>query len=40
MAKSNALSSVMRALLSEQRADILYVGTAAYPPQKKSLIFN
>lgn len=32
MAKSNALSSVMRALLGEQRADILCVGTAVYPP--------
>ena len=31
MAKSNALSSVMRALLGEQRADILCVGTAVYP---------
>ena len=33
MAKSNALSSVMRALLGEQRADILCVSTAVYPPQ-------
>jgi hypothetical protein len=33
MANFNALSSVMRALLGEQRADILCVGTAAYPPQ-------
>ena len=33
MAKSNALSSVMRALLGEQRADLWCVGTAAYPPQ-------
>ena len=32
MAKSNALSSVMRALLGEQRADLLCVGTAVYPP--------
>ena len=33
MAKSNALSSVIRALLGEQRADILCVGAAVYPPQ-------
>ena len=33
MAKSNALSSVMRALLGEQRADILCIGTALLPPQ-------
>ena len=32
MANFNALSSVMRALLGEQRADILCVGAAA-PPQ-------
>ena len=32
MAKSNALSSVMRALLGEQRADILCIGTAVLPP--------
>ena len=40
MAKSNALSSVMRALLGEQRADILCIGTALLPPPKKILIFN
>ena len=33
MAKSNALSSVMHALLGEQRADILCIGTALLPPQ-------
>ena len=38
MANFNALSSVMRALLGEQRADILCVGTAVYPPN--FLIFN
>ena len=32
MAKPNALSSVMRALLGEQRADILCVGATVYPP--------
>ena len=41
MAKSNALSSVMHALLGEQRADILCIGTALLPPPKKNfLIFN
>ncbi len=39
MANFNALSSVMRALLSEQRADLWCVGTAAYPPPN-FLIFN
>ena len=39
MANFNALSSVMRALLGEQRADILCVGTAVYPPPN-FLIFN
>ena len=39
MAKSNALSSVMRALLGEQRADILCIGTALLPPPN-FLIFN
>ncbi len=34
MAKSNALSSVMRALLGEQRADILCIGAAVYPPHQ------
>lgn len=37
MAKSNALSSVMRALLGEQRADILCIGTAVIPPQFLSI---
>ena len=32
MAKSDALSFVMRALLGEQRADIWCVGAAVYPP--------
>lgn len=38
MAKSNALSSVMRALLGEQRADILCVGTALLPPPPKKIL--
>ena len=38
MAKSNALSSLIRALLREQRADILCVSAAVYPPN--FLIFN
>ena len=38
MANFNALSSVMRALLGEQRADLWCVSTAAYPPN--FLIFN
>ena len=33
MAKSNALSSVMRALLGEQRADFLCINPAVTPPQ-------
>ena len=37
MAKSNALSSVMHALLGEQRADILCIGTAVIPPQFLSI---
>lgn len=40
MAKSNALSSVMRALLGEQRADLRCVGTAAPQFLNIQLVIN